>query len=63
MIWTCNMRELRHVITLRTDASAEEEIRRVIGMLAEIAIPRYPAIFQDFHKNEDGSWEPENWKV
>lgn len=63
MIWTCNMRELRHVITLRTDSSAEEEIRKVIGMLADIAIPRYPAIFQDFTKKEDGSWEPENWKV
>lgn len=63
MIWTCNLRELRHVITLRTDSSAEEEIRKVIGMLAEMAIPRYPAVFQDFHKKEDGSWEPENWKV
>jgi thymidylate synthase (FAD) len=63
MIWTCNMRELRHVITLRTDPGAEEEIRKVIGMLADIAIPRYPAIFQDFTKKEDGSWEPEHWKV
>jgi len=63
MIWTCNMRELRHVITLRTDSGAEEEIRKVIGMLADIAIPRYPAIFQDFTKKEDGSWEPEHWKV
>jgi thymidylate synthase (FAD) len=63
MIWTCNMRELRHVITLRTDSGAEEEIRKVIGMLANIAIPRYPAIFQDFTKKEDGSWEPENWKI
>lgn len=63
MIWTCNMRELRHVITLRTAPSAEEEICKVIGMLADIAIPRYPAIFQDFTKKDDGSWEPEHWKV
>lgn len=63
IIWTCNLRELRHVITLRTAAGAEEEIRKVFRVVADIAKDLYPAVFQDFEERADGSWEPKYWKV
>ncbi|MEK7566093.1 MAG: FAD-dependent thymidylate synthase [Patescibacteria group bacterium] len=46
--WSVNMRALRHVIEMRTDPSAEEEIRFVFGKVAEIVKKRYPNIFGDY---------------
>jgi len=46
--WSCNMRALRHVIEMRTDPSAEEEIRMVFEKVREVAMERWPAIFQDY---------------
>ena len=43
--WSCNMRTLRHVIEMRTDASAEEEIRVVFNMVRDIAKARWPNLF------------------
>ena len=46
--WSCNMRTLRHVIEMRTDPGAEEEIRLVFSKVADIAIKRWPNLFADY---------------
>lgn len=61
--WTANIRALRHVIAARTEASAEAEIRRVFDQVASIMVKELPALFADFHRDDDGSWRPENHKV
>lgn len=48
IIWSTNMRNLRHVIEARTAPSAEEEIRLVFGKIAEIAVVRWPNLFADY---------------
>jgi thymidylate synthase (FAD) len=58
-----NMRALRHVIEMRTSESAETEIRAVFGQVAEIATARWPALFQDFCRNEGGEWISGNKKI
>ena len=64
LIWTANLRELRHVITTRTDPGAEEEIRLVFSKVAEIMTSELPAIFGDFSRDTGtGAWLPEHRKV
>lgn len=46
--WSTNMRTLRHVIEMRTDPSAEEELRLVFSQVAEIAIKHWPNLFNDY---------------
>ena len=46
--WSANMRSLRHVIEMRTDPGAEEEIRLVFGKVAEVLKKRYPNLFGDY---------------
>lgn len=46
--WSCNFRTLRHVLEMRTDPSAEEEIRLVFGKVYEIVSKRYPNLFGDY---------------
>jgi len=46
--WSCNMRALRHVIEMRTDPAAEEEIRIVFGEVFNIVSERYPNLFADY---------------
>ena len=46
--WTGNFRSLRHVIEMRTDPAAEEEIRLVFGQVADIVSKRYPNMFADY---------------
>jgi thymidylate synthase (FAD) len=48
IIWTANHRTLRWVIEMRTDPSAEVEIRKVFGKVAEICIKDYPLLYSDF---------------
>lgn len=43
--WSCNMRSLRHVIAIRTDSSAEEEMRVVFKQVATIVESRWPHLF------------------
>ena len=50
MVWTANHRTLRWVIEMRTDGSAEVEIRKVFGQVAEICIHDYPLLYADFAK-------------
>lgn len=62
-----NLRSLRWVIEQRTDEAAEEEMRLVMGLVAEDAIKRWPMMFQDFHKIDTGDglfkWRPEYSKI
>lgn len=63
IVWTANLRTLRHVIEMRTSTSAEEELRMVFNRVAEIITAEVPALFQDFSRRDDGSWVPEFAKV
>jgi thymidylate synthase (FAD) len=63
IIWTANVRTLRHVIEMRTAPGAEEELRLVFDRVAELMCDEAPGLFQDFRRLEDGSWEPEYRKV
>jgi len=63
IMWTANVRTLRHVIEMRTAEGAEEELRLVFDKVAEIMSREAPLLFQDFTRHEDGSWVPEHRKV
>jgi thymidylate synthase (FAD) len=63
IVWTANARTLRHVIEMRTDPAAEEELRLVFGMVAEVMLREAPGLFQDFTRTDDGAWIPEHRKV
>src|SRR5580704_7097481 len=60
LVWTANIRALRHTIEMRTDAGAEEEIRLVFGKIAEIMRAEAPALFGDYQVT-DGAWVP-GWR-
>jgi thymidylate synthase (FAD) len=59
LIWTANHRTIRWVIEMRTHPSAEVEIRKVFGQVAEICIRDYPNLYGDFSKQRltDGSYQ------
>ncbi len=64
--WSANIRTLRHVIEMRTDPAAEEEIRYVFGKVAELVKARYPNLFADYTVEvADGLpwWRTKNKKV
>jgi thymidylate synthase (FAD) len=63
ILWTANVRTLRHVIEMRTAPGAEEELRLVFDRVARILVEEAPSLFQDFSRREDGSWVPEWRKV
>jgi thymidylate synthase (FAD) len=63
IVWTANVRTLRHVIEMRTAPGAEEELRLVFDKVAELMRAEAPGLFQDFERQEDGSWVPEYRKV
>jgi thymidylate synthase (FAD) len=63
IIWTANVRTLRHVIEMRTAPGAEEELRLVFDKVARIMREEAPNLFQDFTREDDGSWVPEYRKV
>lgn len=63
LLWTANLRALRHVIAERTSPGAEEEIRLVFGIVARIMQAELPAVFGDFKQDENGTWTPGYPKV
>jgi thymidylate synthase (FAD) len=63
IVWTANARTLRHVIEMRTAEGAEEELRTVFDSVAQIMQAEAPGLFQDFVRQDDGSWVPEHRKV
>lgn len=63
IVWTANVRTLRHVIEMRTAQGAEEELRLVFDQIARVMQKEAPNLFQDFAQKDDGSWVPEHRKV
>lgn len=63
IVWTANARTLRHVIEMRTAPGAEEELRLVFDQVARIMRDEAPGLFQDFEREDDGSWVPQHRKV
>jgi thymidylate synthase (FAD) len=63
IVWTANVRTLRHVIEMRTAEGAEEELRLVFDRIATIMCAEAPGLFQDFARQPDGCWVAEYRKV
>ena len=63
IVWTANVRTLRHVIEMRTADGAEEELRIVFDTIAGMMQAEAPGLFQDFTRQDGGSWTPEHHKV
>jgi thymidylate synthase (FAD) len=62
-VWTGNLRALRHVLAVRVDAAAEEEIAYVFSLVLKRMIEEEATIFADFEQTDDGFWKPVYWKV
>ncbi|HEY9524768.1 MAG TPA: FAD-dependent thymidylate synthase [Thermopolyspora sp.] len=60
LLWTANVRTLRHTIEARTAEGAEEEIRLVFQRIGELMRTEAPALFGDY-KVENGAWIP-GWR-
>jgi len=60
LVWTANIRTLRHTIEARTDQGAEEEIRLVFNKIGELMRAEAPALFGDYAVT-DGTWIP-GWR-
>jgi thymidylate synthase (FAD) len=63
IIWSANLRTLRHVIEMRTDEGAEEELRSVFDEVARVMVREAPNVFQDFERDSAGCWRPRYRKV
>lgn len=61
--WTFNGRALRHVLTMRCEPAAEEEICYLFSKVAVLMLRDEPHIFGDFYQDEDGFWRPRWRKV
>jgi thymidylate synthase (FAD) len=60
LLWSANLRALRHTIEARTDEGAEEEIRLLFGKIGELMRIEAPALFDDYTV-ENGAWIP-GWR-
>jgi thymidylate synthase (FAD) len=60
LVWTANVRTLRHTVEARTAAGAEEEIRLLFQRIGELMVKEAPALFGDYTV-EDGAWVP-GWR-
>lgn len=63
MLWTANIRTLRHVIESRTAPGAEEEICLVFDQVGRIMKEQCPFLFDDMEPNLNGAWIPKYSKV
>lgn len=62
-VWSGNIRALRHVITMRASAAAEEEILHVFSRVAKRIRDSEPMLFGDFETTPEGFWVPKYVKV
>lgn len=62
LVMTANHRAWRHIIEMRTSVHAEEEIRVVIGDVAQQLKAKFPTIYADMECS-DGEWTFANSKV
>ncbi|MEU7837043.1 MULTISPECIES: FAD-dependent thymidylate synthase [unclassified Nonomuraea] len=60
LVWTANVRTLRHTIEARTAVGAEEEIRLLFQHIGALMVKEAPALFGDY-VIEDGAWVP-GWR-
>lgn len=60
---TINVRALRHIVYMRTNLGAEEEIRIVCDILAQLAVEAVPNLMQDYNVTENREWVPDFLKV
>ena len=64
LMWTANVRALRHIIELRTAPGAEEEIQEFFGRICRLMKEECPRLFGDFELQPDGkTWKPRYSKV
>lgn len=61
MVWSANIRTLRHTIETRTAEGAEEEIRLVFDRIGQIMQEECPLLFGDYTVNDKGAWIP-GWR-
>ncbi|GAA1098259.1 FAD-dependent thymidylate synthase [Nocardiopsis composta] len=61
LVWTANVRTLRHTLEARTAPGAEEEIRLLFGKIGELLKQEAPALFGDYTVDEEGTWVP-GWR-
>ncbi len=52
MVWSTNVRALRHILQLRTSRHAEEEIRLVFDTVALMVREKFPLLVQDMVREE-----------
>lgn len=48
LVWTANIRSIRHVIEMRTNESAEEEIRLFANKVGQLMLKEAPLLFGDY---------------
>ena len=63
VLWSANIRTLRHVIEMRTDPGAEEEMRLVFDQVAGLMVQECPVLFADYTRDQEGGWHSEFRKV
>lgn len=61
LVWSANIRTLRHTIETRTADGAEEEIRLVFDRIGRIMQEECPLLFGDYQITESGAWVP-GWR-
>ena len=59
--WSCNIRSARHIIEMRTDEHAEEEIRLVFNKIGDILKNKYPVLFEDYEITTNGFDQNQEW--
>lgn len=62
-IWSMNLRAVRHILALRANPYAEEEICHVFTTIGKIIVMKEPALFADFECLIDKYWVPRYKKV
>ena len=63
LVMTANHRAWRHIIEMRTSVHAEEEIRVIIGDVAQQLKDKFPTIYGDMDKNGIDEWVFTHGKV
>lgn len=63
VVYTINMRALRHILALRATPEAEEEICHVMTRIGSLMIERQPKILSDFEMTHEGFLIPKYPKV
>lgn len=66
MVWSANVRTLRHVLEMRTSRHAEEEIRLIFDQVGRIMQEEAPFLFADYNIEEVNGyneWTTESGKV